>query len=204
LAVALISLGTALPVSAQAGLNFQAGGGFTTPFYNTGRTLDTGWNVGGGVGVSPIPYWGMNLDVLYNQMSINRSTLTAIQVPDGNVKVWSATINPILRVNPRERAGMYITGGGGFYQRRVQFTQPTTITGSVFDPFFGIFYPAAFPANQVISEASVNKPGWNGGIGLNWKLGNSRASVFAEARYHHMFTAPRATTFVPVIFGFRW
>lgn len=35
----------------------------------------------------------------------------------------------------------YLIGGGGYYRRTVEFTQPAITTVTAFDPFFG-FYPA--------------------------------------------------------------
>ena len=53
-------------------------------------------------------------------------------------------------------------------------------------------------------EYSVNKPGFNAGMGV--ALGTKwHGKVFAEARYVHIFlnNGERAD-YVPVTFGFRW
>jgi len=74
----------------------------------------------------------------------------------------------------------------------------------MFDSFFGVVYPAAVPTDQVIGSFSNYKGGLNGGAGVEFKLGKSNVKMFAEAKYHYMFTRPTPTTFVPVSFGFRW
>jgi hypothetical protein len=140
----------------------------------------------------------------YNRMDINDGTLTELGIPGGNTSVWSVTLNPMIRINPRGRFGMYLIGGGGVYHRTIQFTQPTVVTTPVFDPFFGVFYPVSFSATEVTDQFTQTKAGVNGGLGLEWKLGERRTSFYAEARYHQMYTSPRATTYVPVTFGFRW
>jgi hypothetical protein len=41
-------------------------------------------------------------------------------------------------------------------------------------------------------------------MGFSIPLGSSKVKLFAEARYHHMYTRPHATTMIPVSFGLRW
>jgi hypothetical protein len=98
----------------------------------------------------------------------------------------------------------YVTGGGGIYHRTVEFTQPVVVPVTLFDPFFGIIFPSNVVANQVIASRSNVKGGLDIGGGVSWKLGQSKLELFAEARYHHMFTRPTTTTILPVSFGFRW
>ena len=126
-----------------------------------------------------------------------------MQFPNGDSHIWAVTADPIVRLNPSGPIDLYLIGGGGVYHRLVEFTQPTVATVTAFDPFFGIFFPATVPANQVLRSFSVTKGGVNGGAGLTVRLGRGNAKLFAEARYHYMFT-PNATTFVPVTFGLRW
>jgi hypothetical protein len=193
---------TSLPAAAQL-FTANIGGGFTTPVYNTGRRLDNGWNVQAGVGVRPIPYFGVMLDFNYNQMDVNQATLTNLQFPDGQARIWSFTLDPVIHLNPRGPVGVYLIGGGGIYHRTIEFTQPTVATFTGFDPFFGIFYPIAVPANQVLASQSTYKPGVNGGLGFEfgWR---HHLKFYGEARYHNMYTNGRDTTFVPVSFGLRW
>ena len=46
--------------------SFDIGGGFTQPVGNTGRHLDEGWNVAGGVGYNFSQYFGAMVDLGYN------------------------------------------------------------------------------------------------------------------------------------------
>lgn len=181
----------------------QVGAGFTTPVSDAGRSLNTGYNISGGVGYNFWPSWGLNIDLNYNRMDINRRTLRELSFPDGNVQAWSATLNPVYRFNPDGHLGGYVTVGGGFYQRVVQFTRPTFVPVTIFDPFFGIFYPAFFPANLILAQHTVNKPGFNAGVGVTWRVGY-RSRIFAEARYEHMYTSPENTAYIPVTFGIQF
>jgi len=203
--VSLLSLVGTITLSAQETprFSFNIAGGFTNPVGNTGRHLDEGWNVQGGAGYNFSQYFGAQIQVDYNRFGINSATLNNIGVPDGNVHSFSATLDPIVHLTPRGRVGIYLIGGGGLYHRTQEFTQPSSTTVLGFDPFFG-FFPATVPVTQVLASYSVNKPGINGGAGL--EFGSKwHGKFFAEARYHRIFMGnDRHTDYVPVSFGYRW
>jgi hypothetical protein len=192
-------------LGAQEGsrFSFNIDGGFTQPVGNTGRHLDEGWNVQGGGGVNFGPYLGAMIDLGYNSFGINSATLNNVGFPDGDIHVFSATLDPIIHLTPHGHFDIYIIGGGGVYHRYQEFTQPSAATVVGLDPFFG-FYSAAVPAKQVLSSYSVNKPGVNIGagvaVGTKW-----HGKLYAEARYTRIFMGnERHTDYIPVSFGFRW
>lgn len=80
--------------------SFDVGGGFDTPVGNTGRELNTGWNVRGGAGVNINPYFGVMLNAGYDSFGINAATLNAVGVPGGDLHVFHATIDPVVHLNP--------------------------------------------------------------------------------------------------------
>lgn len=181
---------------------FNAGAGFTTPVGGTGTRLNNGWNIGAGAGMNFNSYVGALVQFQNNQFNINSTTLNGLGFPGGDVRVWSLTLNPIVHTNPRGPVDLYFIGGGGLYNWRQQFTQPTVGVFTGFDPFFG-FYQAAVPANQVLTSYSVNKPGVNGGLGLSFGTKWS-AKFYAEARYHRIIFGSRHADMLPVTFGIRW
>jgi opacity protein-like surface antigen len=181
---------------------FNIGAGFTRPAGNTGQHLDTGWNVQGGVGYNFSPYVGANVDVAFNDLGITSSDLNRIGVPGGNVRIFSATLDPIVHLNPHGHVDFYITGGGGLFRWYQQFTQPSVAIVPGFDPFFG-FFSAAVPATQVVSSYSVNRPGIDIGAGVAiGALG--RGKLFVEAKYDHIYMKGSHADYIPVTFGFRW
>jgi hypothetical protein len=187
-------------------INGFIGAGFTEPVKDIGTRLDMGWNVAAGAGVNLHRNLGVNLDFMFNDNPINRATLDNQQVPDGTVRVWGFTVDPIIHFNgsSEARTDFYLTGGGGIYHRTVEFTQPAVTTVTVFDPFFGVIYPANIGVNQVIASRSNYKGGLDIGGGVSYRIGSSRAKLFAEARYHHIYTRDTPTTLLPVTFGIRW
>jgi len=179
------------------------GGGFSRPVSDLGHRLDNhGWNVGAGVGVSGKRVCLM-LDFMYNSFDINRTSLDQVGAPNGTTRFWAFTLDPVIHINRESPVDVYITGGGGIYHRTVEFTQPTIVTVTAFDPWFG-FYPVGVGANQVLASYGLYKGGVNGGAGIAFRLGHSHAKIFAEARYHHMFTSRIDSSFIPVTFGIRW
>ena len=200
-ALALLAVGAA---SAQEnhGVAFNVGAGFTTPLGNTGRNLDYGWNAQAGIGYNFNPYVGALVDFGYNNMGVNSSTLSNLGYAGGTLRVFQATLDPIIHLTPHRRFDVYVTGGGGFYHQWQDFTQPGVVTGTGFNPFFG-FYPYAYGTNIVVASYSVNKPGIDGGIGV--EMGSRwHGKFFAEARYNRIFTGNYHTDYMPVTFGFRW
>ena len=182
---------------------FNIGGGFTQPVGGTSRRIDTGWNVDLGAGYNFHPRVGLIAQWNFNNFGINGSTLNSLGFPDGSMRVWSATLNPVVHVAPKGPVDVYFIGGGGIYHRTQEFTQPGVGSAVGFDPFFG-FYNFAVPVNQVLASYSVYKPGVNGGMGFAFGT-KWHAKFYMEARYHRIIMGnDRHTDYVPVTFGIRW
>lgn len=182
---------------------FDIGAGFTNPVGNTGRHLNEGWNLQGGFGYNFNSYIGAKVDLAYNRWGINSVTLNNVGAPDGEVNMFSATLDPIVHLNPKGHVDFYVTGGGGIFHRYQQFSQPGVGIVTAFDPFFG-FFPAAVPTSQILASYSVNKPGID--IGAGFAVGTRfHGKIFAEAKYNRMFLSNGFhTDYIPVTFGFRW
>lgn len=184
-------------------VSFQIGTGFTQTVGRAGTYTDTGWNITGGVGFNFAPYVGVMVDLGYSSLGINSTTLANIGVPGGNVNIFSATLDPIVHLNPHGHVDVYLTGGGGVYHRYQDFTAPTVATAYGFNPYFG-FYPTVVPATQILASYSTNKPGFDAGIGI--AVGTKwHGKFYAEARYNEIFSGNNYhTAYLPVTFGFRW
>lgn len=208
LVVALIAVLT-IPASftqVQRRFNFGGGAGFTVPTERAGGSLNTGWNINLRGGVNVTDRVAADLDFTYNHSNLNDATLARFNEPDGSVGVWSLTFNPVVKLAPKQSAVQpYITAGYGLYHRNLTLTQPSTISTIVCDPFFGFCFPAAVGVDEVVFSNSTLKSGFNGGLGFEFRVGTGRAKLFAESRYHRMFTTHGEDfTFVPVTFGVRW
>ena len=203
IAASMVLSGISMSAQETPKFTFDVGGGFTQPIGNTSRHLDTGWNIKAGVGFNFNRYVGAMVDAGYNRFDINSFTLSNAGFPDGNVQVFSATLDPVVHVVPGRRVDVYLIGGGGVYRTTQQFTQPSAASVLGFDPFFG-FYNVTVPTTQILSSYSINKPGVNFGAGI--ALGSKwHGKFYAESRYHRIFTGnDRHLDYMPVSFGFRW
>jgi hypothetical protein len=181
---------------------FNAGAGFTTPVGNLGDNLDTGWNIRAGAGYNFLPWVDANFDFGFDSMGINSTTLSNLGVGGGSIRVFSVTLDPIFHVTPHRPVDLYVTVGGGYFREEQQFTDPGVATGFAGNPYFG-YYPVQYGTNIVVSSYSLNKPGLDAGVGVEFgsKWGGH---FFAEARYVRIFTGGGVETdYVPVTFGFR-
>ena len=193
------------PAFNQSLFSVSVGGGPTAPINPTAARLNTGYNITAGVGFHPIRAAGVMAEFGFSDLGINSSALTRIGVPDGRGRIYSATLNPMFHLMPRRRADLYLIGGGGYYRRTVEFTEPSSAIATGFDPFYGAFFPVEVPTTRVLGSFSQNKAGVNGGMGLSVRLGeDKRSSFYAEARYHYIYTNPIRTAMIPITFGFRW
>jgi opacity protein-like surface antigen len=180
---------------------FSIGGGFVQPVGLTGSNLDTGWNIRGGAGVNFNSHLGANVDLGFDDFGINSSTATSIGVPGGSVHVFSATLDPIVHLNPHGHLDFYVTGGGGVFHWDEQLTLPSVAVVPGSNSFLGVT-PAAVPGSG-LANYSVNRPGFDIGAGVAFgALGHGK--FFAEARYDHIYMTNSHVDYIPVTFGFRW
>jgi hypothetical protein len=75
--------------------------------------LDTGWNGDVGAGVNVNSHVGVMVRFNFNSLGINSTTLSNIGFPGGTVRMWSATLDPVVHLNPRGPVDVYLIGGGG-------------------------------------------------------------------------------------------
>lgn len=184
-------------------VTFDFGAGFTTPVERSGQFLDTGWNVEGGVGANINPWFGVKLQLGYNSMGINSTTLSGVGAPGGGVHIFSATVDPIIHLNPKGHVDFYVFGGGGVYHHNQDFTAPGVGTFTGCSPFYGC-YPVAVPTTYLLASNTIVKPGIEAGAGV--AIGTRfHGKLFAEARWDRIFlTSGIHEDYLPVSFGFRY
>jgi len=88
--------------------------------------LDTGFNLTFAGGLNLTPNLGILGEFGFNQLGVTSRALAAIGVPDGASRIYSLTVNPIVHKNPHGRLDAYVVGGGGYYRRTLEFTEPTS------------------------------------------------------------------------------
>lgn len=189
---------TTLSAQEVSRYSFELGAGFTQSVGNTGHYLDEGWNLKGGAGFNFSNYLGVMGELGYNSLGFNNTTVSNLGYSGGNVNIFSATIDPIVHLTPRSHFDLYAIGGGGLYHWDEQFSVAT----GVITPFSTGSFPVVIP--NLGDSYSVNKPGWNAGMGVAFGT-KWHGKVFAEARYVHIFMNNNLRAdYIPVTFGFRW
>jgi hypothetical protein len=218
---------------------FIAGVGFTVPTSTTSDTLKTNWGLqfGGGRNFNKTfgllvqfdwDNFGFTDQTLNNQLAIYNSPQVfgpgALGQLNGNSHLWSFTLDPTVTFYSGDGFGAYAVGGIGFYHKTANFTTP--VIGTSEDIFGDIFQ---FQANQTVDDYTSNAVGFNGGLGLTYKLSHfANQRLYAEVRYvfvdnsarpgftianissapptaTNFFPANSAhTTYIPVKFGIRF
>jgi hypothetical protein len=190
-------------------LAVELGAGFNVPAGNTSTWQLVGYSINLGGGWMFNDRIGVLAEYGFNHANIPQNTLTNIGEPQGNVHVWSLTLDPIIYYKTSGHLGGYVTGGGGFYRKLTSFTEPVYV-GDYCDYFYGC-YPQY--DNVTLSHFSSNQGGLNVGTGVTYKPNpDGKGKFYAEVRYVWV-DSPKNTAstigtgtvgMLPVTFGFRW
>jgi hypothetical protein len=164
--------------------------GVAAPVNPLAQKLNTGFSLEGGVGVTR-PYVGINFDAMFTNFGLTDRALVQAGARRGDQKYWGLTIDPVVHVNPRGPVDFYLTGGAGLYGQNTKLKSTLVTQGNnTFD---------------LTSSDTRYGPGVDGGAGFSFNMSNrSRAKLFVEARFHHMFLTGPDANFIPVNIGVRF
>jgi len=197
-------------------LAVEVGGGFNVPGSDSSSYLNTGYNFTFGGGM----HFSHGISVLAEYQFVNDGLPSAIVAEaganGGNAHIWSLTLDPVIDLMPKRATSAYVTGGGGFYRKVTNFTDPQAVQ------FCTYFYCGVGYQNATVGHFSSNQGGWNVGGGLTHRFGgiygDGKMAIFAEARYLEIMT-PAVTTspnglgvtsvaadtkLIPITFGLRF
>ena len=195
-------------------LAFEVGGGFNAPENTPHITWGWNFNVGGGINFDK--RFAMLVEYQFIEDKLPGYLIAQTGAVGGNAHIWSFTLAPVVSLFPNSKNDVYVTGGGGFYRKVTNFTNPVPAL------YCSYYYCSIVSVNQVIGHFSSNQGGWNVGAGYQHRLGgmfnDSRMKLFAEARYLKIYTPAYSnqpnglgnvtlaadTTLIPVTFGVRW
>jgi Arylsulfotransferase (ASST) len=106
---------------------FEAGGGLTAPIGNDHPFVTYGYNLTVGGGWNFTKTFGTLVGYQFNRNKIPGATLAVVGAAGGNVNTWSFTVDPIYHYGHLGKWGGYVTGGGGFYRKVTNFTDPQSV-----------------------------------------------------------------------------
>jgi hypothetical protein len=196
--VLAVGFASVRPAAAASSWGGTLGGGIVLPQDVAKDRLNQGWNLQSGSTHQIAKSAAILTEVMYTHHGVSDATLQSLHAPEGSARVLAGTLNLMLGPGAAG-SGPYLVGGGGIYNRKIEFNRPTTADTIIDDPWLGQNGPVVIPAGQTIGSFSTTKPGLNAGVGVS--LGKK---VYVEARYHWIFTDKVKTTFLPINFGFRW
>lgn len=209
---------------------FEGGVGFSVPIGNDTHFSTTSLNNGD---LSPDESWGyaVNIGAGWNftkkfgtlleyqflRQGMGNDFLTALNAESGtsgsgtsiggNVNTWSLTVDPVYYLPFSHKSGAYVTGGGGFYRKVSNFTEPVEEC----DPYYG-----CYDVTGTVAHFSSNQGGLNGGVGFYHKVfgEESNGKFFAEVRYvwvnspvasaSNSYQGSGTEGLIPVTFGIRF
>jgi len=174
-----------------------------------GLTVGGGWNFTKKFGAL-LEYQflrqGMSSDYL-NALNAAEGTSSSGTPIGGNINTWSLTIDPVYYLPLNRKNGVYVTGGGGFYRKVTNFTEPVEECG---------YYGFCYDVSETVDHFSSNQGGINGGFGFYHKIfgEDSNGKLYAEVRYVWV-NSPAASSsnggqgegtesLIPVTFGIRF
>lgn len=174
---------TAPTTGPSAGVWFIGlGGGATFPIGTTSDAYDRGWNAFIPIGWQQTegPF-GMRLAAAYNTLGGKTFGSGATLVTLSDAKIWSGSIDALLRMHISQRPddAIYLLGGGG------------------------VFHFTDYAASTSATAGSQTKFGLEGGVGLEVGLA-TQASLFLEGRYTYVFTDVNHAQFIPVTIGVKF
>ena len=198
------------------GLAFEASAGANAPLGNSSNDITWGGNftVGGGV------HFSKRLSLLAEYQLLDDKLpghiIAETGATGGDAHIWSLTLDPVVDLFPKSTNSVYLTGGGGFYRKVTNFTDPEE------SEYCDYYYCGIETQNVVIGHFSSNQGGWNVGGGFTHRVGglsgDGQMKLFAEVRYLDVdtpavssspnglgtTTLAAGTKVLPISFGVRW
>jgi len=197
-------------------LAFEAGGGFNAPLSDSSNYITFGGNFNVGGGLHFTKAFSLLAEYQFIDDKLPGALISETGANGGNAHIWSLTVDPVIDLFPKSNNSIYITGGGGFYRKVTNFTDPQEAE------YCDYYYCGITTQNAVVGHFSSNQGGFNIGGGFTHRVGgafnDSNMKIFAEVRYMDVFSPASAiapnglgtatvgpdTKLLPVTFGVRW
>jgi hypothetical protein len=199
-------------------LTYEVGGGFNAPTEDSAPYIGWGYNFTVGVGYRFNQHLSLPVEYQLVHSKLPGTIIGEAGATGGYDTIWSFTLDPTYEINPKSAITLYAVGGGGFYRKVTNFTDPQQ---GYYCDYFGYCYGVT--QNAVVGHFSSNQGGWNIGGGLEHRFagwnGDGKMKIFAEARYLDVLspavigitpnglgvtTVGADTKIIPVTVGLRW
>ena len=197
-------------------LAFEAGGGANGPTSDSSNYITWGGNFTVGGGLHFTKRFSALAEYQFIDDKLPGPVIAETGANGGNAHIWSLTIDPVIDLFPKSTNSVYVTGGGGFYRKVTNFTDPEEAE------YCEYYYCSVTEENEVVGHFSSNQGGWNVGGGFTHRVGgvynDGTMKLFAEVRYLDVLTPASAiaanglgtatlgagTKLIPITLGLRW
>jgi hypothetical protein len=176
-----VGMSALAPSAARGQVSLGLGGGVTLPLSALNNTYTTGYNVMADLGVHiPTTPLAIRLDGMFNQLPNRPEDFGGTSF---HTQIWTANANLVVNLLRGTPVVPYLIAGAGFYNSSFHLGTSN---------------------NTISTEGSThdNDLGVNGGGGLRLNFGG--IGLFAEARYHYIFTSGTHIQMVPITGGIRF
>lgn len=199
------------PLQGQSRLNFNLGGGISTPLNPTGNYTGVSGNFNGGAGYDLDNKNSITGEFMWSGLPPSVFVLHPVDSPKGKISLYSLTVNYRHHIDSIKGShfGVYGIVGGGWYYRHSSIDQNYTVPpGTVCQPIYGWYGygcdATGYVYTQTVAYKGASAGGLNAGVGFTLRLSDSGWKFFTEARYHYAFTERIPTTLIPVTMGIRY
>jgi len=187
--------------------SFNVGGGASLTNGTTTKFVRGGGGVAaGGIARNYSKYFGLRLDIQWDNLPLRNSALQLAQASGATSQVYSLTFDPIINIPVTKVWSGYVVAGPGFFHRSGKLDSSTAQPGSACNAFFtwwGRCFNGSLPLTGKFLTESQNEFGFNFGAGVARKVSN-HVEVYGEFRTLHGTHNGITTDLRPITVGVRW
>lgn len=194
--------------------NVHVGFPMAIPLNPTARAVHLGFGINLGGGYNFNRNHGLVGELLWNNLFPTNEALAKIRTslgdPNVQANVGVTEVSGNYRFELRgKNLGTYFLGGAGLLYRHTSFTKEV-VTGRSIDctpawMWWGFECTKGFVTEgQTIGSWSATAPGFNGGFGVTFRVGEPPYRFYTESRYHYAPDSRINMQFVEIAFGIRY
>lgn len=194
--------------------NVHLGVPMAIPLNPTARAVHLGFGATLGGGYNFTRHHGVVGDFLWNDLFPTSEALakirTALNDPklDASVRITELTANYRYELRGKN-LGTYFIGGAGLLYRHTSLSKEVITGNSITcEPgweWWGFRCESGYvTADQTIGSWSATAPGYNGGIGFTFRVGEPPYRFYAESRYHYAPDNRINMQLIELTFGIRY
>jgi hypothetical protein len=194
--------------------NVHLGTPIVIPVGDTAKAVHLGFGLNVGGGYNFTREHGLVGEFLWNNLlptnEAQAKVRTALNDPTLNLSVRLFNLTGNYRYELRgKHLGAYFLGGGGLYYRHTHLSREETTGNSIECTPAWIWWgfsctSGTVTENQTVGSWSATAPGYNGGIGFTFRVGDPPYRFYTESRYHYAPNKRINTQLIDITFGIRY